>query len=115
MQFTSDWHFIMKLNTWNVFSLSGLNDLFLPLLIIHVFAPCQITRFTLYTCLFFLLASWGCPLTFSSTPIDNVIMVRESLLSNVSPPCDERTLREHVKHHTPEHLSVSVSDPISLP
>lgn len=37
-------------------------------------------------------------------------MVRESLLSNLSPRCDERTLREHVKHHTPEQLSVSVSN-----
>lgn len=42
----------------------------------------------------------------SAAPGDNVIMVRESLLSNLSPPRDERTLRERVKHHTPEHLSV---------
>jgi len=55
------------------------------------------------------------PLTFSSTPRDNVIMVRESLLSNMSPPCDERMLCEHVKHHTPKHLSVSVSSPGSPP
>lgn len=61
------------------------------------------------------LCSWGSPLTFSSTPRDNVIMVRESLLSNTSPPCDERMLCEHVKHHTPEHLSVSVSNPTSPP
>lgn len=38
-------------------------------------------------------------------------MVRESLLSNTSPPCDERTLCEHVKHHTPEHLSVRDARP----
>lgn len=50
----------------------------------------------------------------SAAPGDNVIMVRESLLSNLSPPRDERTLREHVKHHTPEHLSVfSFSPPFS--
>lgn len=42
-------------------------------------------------------------------------MVRESLLSNTSPPRDERMLCEHVKHHTPEHLSVSVSNPTSPP
>lgn len=42
-------------------------------------------------------------------------MVRESLLSNTSPPCDERMLREHVKHHAPEHLSVSFSNTTSTP
>lgn len=36
-------------------------------------------------------------------------MVRETLLSNLSPPCDDLMLREHVRHHTPEHLSVSGS------
>lgn len=36
-------------------------------------------------------------------------MVRETLLSRLSPPCDDLMLREHVRHHTPEHLSVSGS------
>lgn len=58
---------------------------------------------------------WGSPLTFSMTPRDNVIMIWESLLSNLSPPCDEGMLCEHVKHHTPEHLSVSASDAKPLP
>lgn len=40
-------------------------------------------------------------LTFSNTPRDNVVMVRESLLSNMSCLCDERMLCEHVKHLTP--------------
>ena len=57
----------------------------------------------------------GSPLTFSGKPRDNVIMVRESLLSNTSPPCDERMLCEHVKHHAPEHLSVSFSNTTSTP
>lgn len=47
----------------------------------------------------------------SAAAADNVIMVRESLLSNLSPPRDERTLRERVKHHTPEHLSVFFTPP----
>lgn len=59
--------------------------------------------------------SRGSLLTFSITPRDNVIMVRELLLSDVSPPCDERKLCEHVKHHTPEHLSVSVCNTSSPP
>lgn len=58
---------------------------------------------------------WGSPLTFSMTPRDNVIMIRELLLSNLSPPYDEGMLCEHVKHHTPEHLSVSASDAKLLP
>lgn len=36
-------------------------------------------------------------------------MVRETLLSKLSLPCDDLMLREHVRHHTPEHLSVSCS------
>lgn len=74
--------------------------------------PCIIV--CLYVCLL-------SPLTFRSTHRDNVIMAwesggsqarvrRESGLSNMSPPCDEHTLCEHVKHHTPEHLSVSVEN-----
>ncbi|CAL8361044.1 unnamed protein product [Gadus morhua 'NCC'] len=35
-------------------------------------------------------------------------MARESLLSKMSPPHNECTLCNRVKHHTPEHLSVSV-------
>lgn len=46
------------------------------------------------------------PVTFNSVLRDNVIMVREMLLSNLSPPCDDLMLRWHVRHHTPEHLSV---------
>jgi len=53
--------------------------------------------------------------TFSNAPRDNVIMVREMLPSNTSPLCDERMLCEHVKHHTPEHLSVAVTSPTSPP
>lgn len=33
----------------------------------------------------------------------------------MSPVCDERMLCEHVKHHTPEHLSVSVSHTTTPP
>lgn len=53
------------------------------------------------------------PVTFSRD--DNVIMVRETLLSNLSPPCEELMLREHVRHHTPEHLSVSSPPPPPFP
>lgn len=49
------------------------------------------------------------PVTFSSALRDNVIMVRETLLSNLPPACDDLMLREHVRHLTPEHLSVSGS------
>lgn len=62
---------------------------------------------------FSLTGVWFCmrasPVTFSRALRDNVIMVRETLLSNLPPPCDDLTLREHVRHHTPEHLSVSGS------
>lgn len=51
----------------------------------------------------------GSPLTFSITPRDNVIMVRELLLSSTSSLCDECMLCEHVKHHIPEQLFVSIT------